>query len=114
MKRYRYTRLSDYAAKLHGLDDIGDEASDGEEFVPFEQARSAVELLHCGHVGDGPTYSCLLCGHDGTDHPVLLRRALTEARDELVRYIDFMHKHDYREYAAPVEAKVSAINALLA
>jgi hypothetical protein len=39
--------------------------------------------------------------------------ALADARDELRHYIDFMHKANYREYAAPVEAKVEAINALL-
>jgi hypothetical protein len=72
------------------------------------------ELITCGFVGDGPTYLCLLCGQPGTDHPAVLRRALTDARDELLRYIDFMHKSDYREYAAPVEAKVEAINELLA
>ena len=75
------------------------------------------ELITCGFVGDGPTYQCLLCGQLGSDHPVILRRArdgllaaLIMARDELVRYIDFMHKSDYREYAAPVEQKLVVIN----
>jgi hypothetical protein len=48
-----------------------------------------------------------------TPGPGVILDALISARDELVRYIDFMHKHDYREYAAPVEAKVQAINTLL-
>lgn len=78
-----------------------------------QQVEQLQVRLNCGFAGDGPTYSCLLCGQIGTDHPVLLRRALTVARDELVRYIDFMHKSDYREYAAPVEQKLAAINEVL-
>jgi hypothetical protein len=85
----------------------------GLYLVTEAQLRDVPDFISCGHVGDGPSYQCLLCGQLGTDHPAVLRRALIAARDELVRYIDFMHKSDYREYAEPVEKKLAEINALL-